>query len=572
MKKLTIENWHELQPWIDAAAYEDCNANIVTMLMWQFPYPFYFEVHDRFAISYFVISETEEKYWYMPFCKEEDRQEALEAMLAYGKQHGIPPRMTSVSKDWRSWLQEHYPNNVLFYREWDGKDYIYDRKQQETLSGKKMQKRRNHFNAFLKQYEGRYEFHRLSPSDFDDVLAFLRRWQNSKEEAFGIKEEEEGIRFLLCHFEELGLEGGVITIDGQLEAFSIVSPLTDQMLDIHVEKANREHRGLYVAILKLYLESADPKYTMINREDDMGLPALAKAKHDMHPIRIALKYSVRFEQWEIRHPRTEDIPAVKKLWLSSFEDEDEDSCAFYFRHLFRVEDCHIIASKDELIAMCMIPQWNVMIQGKETSVHFVEGVAVDKRFRRCGYLSLLMKHLDECCPDAIMALQAYDWDLYRPYGYEITHYGKRVEVDPDAYIESRGHLEEADASRTLSLYQECMKSHDAYRIRNRQYYEDFFFPYKKCCGLQTWLYVEDQKVKGFLSLHEDEIHCFVDEMLYHDEDALASMLALLACKNKKITVITDLNATIKGKSMQIPLLMMKPALPFKKENFISECI
>lgn len=117
-----------------------------------------------------------------------------------------------------------------------------------------------------------------------------------------------------------------------------------------------------------------------------------------------------------------------------------------------------------------------------------------------------------------------------------------------------------------------MKSHDAYRIRNRQYYEDFFFPYKKCCGLQTWLYVEDQKVKGFLSLHEDEIHCFVDEMLYHDEDALASMLALLARKNKKITVITDLNATIKGKSMQIPLLMMKPALPFKKENFISECI
>ena len=80
------------------------------------------------------------------------------------------------------------------------------------------------------------------------------------------------------------------------------------------------------------------------------------------------------------------------------------------------------------------------------------------------------------------------------------------------------------------------------------------------------------KVKGFLSLHEDEIHCFVDEMLYHDEDALASMLALLARKNKKITVITDLNATIKGKSMQIPLLMMKPALPFKKENFISECI
>ena len=47
MKKLTIDNMHELQPWIALAGYEDCNANVVTMLMWQYPYPFYFEVHAQ---------------------------------------------------------------------------------------------------------------------------------------------------------------------------------------------------------------------------------------------------------------------------------------------------------------------------------------------------------------------------------------------------------------------------------------------------------------------------------------------------------------------------------------------
>ena len=101
----------------------------------------------------------------------------------------------------------------------DGKDYIYDRKQQETLVGKKMQKRRNHFNAFIKEYGDRYAYHALSRADFSEVFECLKRWQTSHEAIFGIEEEEQGIRFLFDHFEELGLSGGVITIDGRNRSF-----------------------------------------------------------------------------------------------------------------------------------------------------------------------------------------------------------------------------------------------------------------------------------------------------------------------------------------------------------------
>ena len=68
MKKLSIENYQELQPWIQSAGYEDCNANIVTMLMWQYPYPFFFQVYDHFALLNFKIEKTGDIYWYMPFC------------------------------------------------------------------------------------------------------------------------------------------------------------------------------------------------------------------------------------------------------------------------------------------------------------------------------------------------------------------------------------------------------------------------------------------------------------------------------------------------------------------------
>ena len=215
MKKLTIDNMHELQPWIALAGYEDCNANVVTMLMWQYPYPFYFEVHAHFALVCFHIEAEDETYWYMPFCAEEYRMEAVSAMLAYGRQHGIPARMSCLSREWRDWLAEHFQDQVVFDIRWDGKDYIYSRTQQETLKGKKMQKRRNHYNAFLKEYEGRWAFHRLSRDDFDDIFSLLSEWQDSHDDIFGIQEEEQGIRFLLEHAEELSLDGGVITIDGR---------------------------------------------------------------------------------------------------------------------------------------------------------------------------------------------------------------------------------------------------------------------------------------------------------------------------------------------------------------------
>ena len=37
-------------------------------------------------------------------------------------------------------------------------DYVYDAQKLRTFSGKKYHKKKNHLNAFKKEYEGRYEF------------------------------------------------------------------------------------------------------------------------------------------------------------------------------------------------------------------------------------------------------------------------------------------------------------------------------------------------------------------------------------------------------------------------------
>ena len=61
---------------------------------------------------------------------------------------------------------------------------------------------------------------------------------------------------------------------------------------IHIEKANPEMRGLYQYINREFLVHAFPDVALVNREDDMGLEGLRKAKMSYNPIAFARKYSV----------------------------------------------------------------------------------------------------------------------------------------------------------------------------------------------------------------------------------------------------------------------------------------
>ena len=84
-----------------------------------------------------------------------------------------------------------------------------------------------------------------------------------------------------------------VYIYGHLEAFTIGSfiPL-EQMAVIHIEKANPEIRGLYQFINQQFLIEEFPEAVLINREDDLGLEGLRKAKLSYNPIDYARKYQV----------------------------------------------------------------------------------------------------------------------------------------------------------------------------------------------------------------------------------------------------------------------------------------
>jgi hypothetical protein len=91
----------------------------------------------------------------------------------------------------------------------------------------------------------------------------------------------------------LNLKGALVKVDGKSEAFTIGGVHKSDMALIHIEKANFDIRGLYVYINKRFTETAwSPEIEYINREEDMGLEGLRKAKSSYQPVKMVNKYDV----------------------------------------------------------------------------------------------------------------------------------------------------------------------------------------------------------------------------------------------------------------------------------------
>ena len=102
------------------------------------------------------------------------------------------------------------------------------------------------------------------------------------------------LRLALAHYDELGLEGGLIRVYGEVVAFTIGDILSSDTYDVHFEKAYGERQGAYAAINQQFarwVREHHPQVRYLNREDDMGVEGLRKAKESYYPDRMVEKHS-----------------------------------------------------------------------------------------------------------------------------------------------------------------------------------------------------------------------------------------------------------------------------------------
>ncbi|MBO5666765.1 MAG: DUF2156 domain-containing protein, partial [Firmicutes bacterium] len=125
---------------------------------------------------------------------------------------------------------------------------------------------------------------------------FNRRKQLPPEEMKLLMLEEKAMEDVLYNLEKVGYLTGSIFIDGKLQALCIGGQLGRKTITVHVEKANVEYRGLYQAINHEFCKHQAEHVKYINREEDMGIPGLRKAKLSYKPFCLGEVYTAMFKK------------------------------------------------------------------------------------------------------------------------------------------------------------------------------------------------------------------------------------------------------------------------------------
>lgn len=191
--------------------------------------------------------------------------------------------------------------NELFCEEFsqaesrDDFEYLYLTEKLKNLSGKKFHSKRNHISAFSKAHEWSYET--LTPEILPEVFKMADRWTEEMkmltDDPKSIEVENAALKEYLPQMQKLNLRGGCIRVNGEIIAFTFGSPINSKVFDIHVEKALPEFRTAYSLINREFIANELCDFEYVNREDDMGLEGLRKAKLSYRPDILLKKYVIR---------------------------------------------------------------------------------------------------------------------------------------------------------------------------------------------------------------------------------------------------------------------------------------
>lgn len=287
-KDITLSDKDLIQSFTLNSRWQNCDLTFANLCSWRFLYHTQYAVMDGYVIFRFRL---ESRYVYMMPVGAGDMKPILEAMMEDAWMLGVQFNMLGVTYEMRTWMENVMPRTFRFSENRDYYDYVYRRTDLASLTGKKYQAKRNFLNRFRKEYP-EYEYRQLTKDLIPECIRLAERWRmmNDEGEDEALGAELQSLTFALKYMDELDVMGGALCVDGRLVAFAYGAAINQNTWDICVEKADTNYEGAYAMINYEYANHLPEQYVYINREEDLGLPGLRKAKLSYQPYLLLEKY------------------------------------------------------------------------------------------------------------------------------------------------------------------------------------------------------------------------------------------------------------------------------------------
>lgn len=294
-QRLELSQKAEYDRYLKNCGLRGCEYAFTNLYMWG-------RQQAAFLGEYLVLFSQYNRRSVYPFpVGQGELRPVLDAVIADAATRGIPCCFSSMTKEDCATLESLYPGQFRFHADRDTFDYLYDIHDLADLRGRKFQRKRNHLHRFQAACPD-YTAEPLTAENLPAVMDMVDEWFAQRLAIDPMEDfhlERRALKRAFAAMDALGLEGLVLQEKGRILAMTMGSPLSDSVFDVHFEKARLDVEGAYTAInfeFSRYLRSRYPELRYLNREDDMGMEGLRKAKLSYNPTLLLEKYWARL--WE----------------------------------------------------------------------------------------------------------------------------------------------------------------------------------------------------------------------------------------------------------------------------------
>lgn len=213
-----------------------------------------------------------------------DFKSAVDEIIADASSLGITPRIYGVTQTYKEKLESLYPGKFCYLCDDGNFDYIYNAADLAVLSGKKYHSKRNHIASFKRTYPD-WHFEEITGENISECIDLHTKWIETKgNDAPDYSYEFEAALAGLESYETLGLRGGLVRVGDEAVAYTFGEKLSDECFVCHFEKAPADMRGAYAIINQEFAKRLyEDGFSYINREEDLAIDGLRRAKQSYHP-------------------------------------------------------------------------------------------------------------------------------------------------------------------------------------------------------------------------------------------------------------------------------------------------
>lgn len=177
-------------------------------------------------------------------------------------------------------------------------DYVYSAEHLSLLSAAADQKKRNRLSHFTRTFPHTQTVivNECLDKYCQDIMAIEEQWYTAcPEQTVSVAGERESIMEACRQWQKLGLIGIIVyNSDQHPIAMSIASQISPGCFDIHYEKCYGEYAqaGGYAYVNQQFAAylSSHCQAKWLNREEDLGIPGLRRAKMNYHPDLLLQKF------------------------------------------------------------------------------------------------------------------------------------------------------------------------------------------------------------------------------------------------------------------------------------------